>query len=217
LGKADSPVKLPLNHLFQPAPVSSTWLAVVLHGRGDSSYGFEWLQEELGIDQLNFLLPDAPNPYYTGFSWYDLPPRQLPGIIESRRLLTQVFSETAKSGFPPENTFLLGFSQGCLLTLEFGARHQDRLAGYIGISGYCHDPEALLREMNPEVNTGDWLITHGTHDDLLPIQNTRAQIKRLKDGGFKIDYREYRKPHSVDFERELPEIREWISSRLPKG
>jgi len=207
-------MKLPLNHLWQTARVSSRDLVVVLHGRGDSSHGFEWLQSEIAIDSLNFLLLDAPNSYFTGFSWYDLPPRQLPGILESRRLLAKVFAETAANGFPPQNTFLFGFSQGCLLTLEFGARHTDRLAGYIGISGYSYDPEALLREMNPEVNTGDWLITHGTHDELLPVENTRAQINRLKQGGFDIDFREYRKDHSVDFDRELPEIRSWMKQRL---
>jgi phospholipase/carboxylesterase len=189
---------------------------VVLHGRGDSVEGFQWLQEELEIDSLNFLLLNAPKPYYTGFSWYDLPPNQLPGILESRNLLTQVFLETEKSGYPPERTFLLGFSQGCLLTLEFSSRHTRRLAGYIGISGYCYDPEAILREMNPEVNKGDWLITHGTGDDVLPVETTRAQIQSLSAGGFQITYREYRKAHNIDFGRELPEIRDWLRQRLPQ-
>jgi len=206
-------MNLPLRYVWQPARATSKRLLIVLHGRGDSAEGLLWAQETLSIDSLNFLLLTAPNPYYDGFSWYDVPPNQLPGIRESGKLLAQVFAETARNGYAPGNTFLLGFSQGCLMTLEFGARHSHRLAGYIGISGYCYDPEALLREMNPDVNHGDWLITHGTEDELLPVETTRAQMKVLTDGGFKIDYREYNKSHTIDLHRELRDIREWIQSR----
>ena len=206
-------MNLPLTHIWQPALVESNRLMIVLHGRGDSAHGFEWLQEELGIGSINYLLLNAPGRYYDGFSWYDLEPNQLPGIVQSRKLLTEVLAETQRAGYPPDRTFLLGFSQGCLMTLEFGARYEHTLAGYIGISGYCFDPAALLRE-NPAVNNGNWLITHGTEDDLLPVEITRAQIQQLSAGGFKIDYREYMKPHTVDFERELPSIVRWLQGLI---
>ena len=209
-------MNLPLTHVWQPARAPSKQLVVVLHGRGDSPSGFLWLQEALAIDSLHFLLLAAPTPYYTGFSWYDLSPNELPGILQSRKLLGEVFAETKTSGYAPEKTFLLGFSQGCLMTLEFGSRHTDRLGGYIGISGYSYNPETLLREMNPDVNKGDWLITHGTEDEMLPVERTRAQMNLLTDGGFKIDYREYAKTHTVDFWRELPEIRKWLQARCPR-
>src|SRR5262245_29317742 len=101
-------MNLPLTHIWQPARVSSRLLVVVLHGLGDTPEGFLWLQETLSMDPLNFLLVGAPSRYYTGFSWYDLPPHQLPGILHSCKVLSKVFAETEKSGFPPENTFLFG-------------------------------------------------------------------------------------------------------------
>jgi phospholipase/carboxylesterase len=101
-----------------------------------------------------------------------------------------------------------------MMTLEFGSRHSTALAGYVGISGYCISPEGILREMNPATNNGNWLITHGTRDELLPVEVTRAQIKKLNDAGFAIDYREYPKTHTIDPERELPDIREWLSRRI---
>ena len=89
-------MKLPLNYIWQPSHSPSKQLVIVLHGRGDSAEGFSWLQEELGIDSLNYLLLTAPTPYYTGYSWYDLAPRQLPGILESRRLLAEVLADDAR-------------------------------------------------------------------------------------------------------------------------
>ncbi|HEY2383612.1 MAG TPA: hypothetical protein VGK48_20750 [Terriglobia bacterium] len=89
-----------------------------------------------------------------------------------------------------------------------------RLAGYIGISGFILDPAALLRDMNPAVNAGNWLVTHGAQDEMVNVRKTRAQIQTLIDAGFKIDYREYTKGHDIDDQRELPEIREWMVTRL---
>jgi phospholipase/carboxylesterase len=206
-------MNLPLSHLWLPAKSRSKQLVVVLHGLGDSAEGFLWLQNALGIDSLNYLLLTAPEPYYSGYRWYDIGADSLSGIVRSRNILSEVFAATNLEGFSPKDTFLFGFSQGCLMTLEFGARHMHRLAGYIGISGYTIDPTALLRDLNPDVNQGDWLITHGSKDDLLPVETIRAQINILRDGGFKIDYREYPKSHTIDPDREIPDIRSWIAAR----
>lgn len=187
---------------------------VVLHGLGDSTEGFLWIQDGLSIDSLDYLLLNAPTPYYTGFSWYDLPPNQAPGIANSRKLLNETFLQLEGNGYRPNRTFLFGFSQGCLMTLEFGARYNRPLAGYIGISGYSTDPQALLREMNPQVNHGDWLITHGADDEVLPVTVTRTQMRFFNEHSFKIDYREYVKPHTIDTRRELPDIREWLRYRV---
>jgi predicted esterase len=209
-------MKLPLSHVWLPAKNPSEQLLVVLHGLGDSARGFLWLQEELEIDSLNYLLLNAPEPYYSGFRWYDIED-PLSGIVRSRNILSEVFAVLSREEYPPEKTSLFGFSQGCLMTLEFGARHSDRLAAYVGISGYTIDPVALLRDLNPKVNHGDWLITHGTKDEVLPVETTRAQMQTLRDGGFIIDYREYPKTHTLDLERELPVIRNWIADRTGSG
>ena len=40
---------------------------------------------------------------------------------------------------PAERLFIMGFSQGCLMTLELGLTHHRRFAGLIGISGWVFD------------------------------------------------------------------------------
>src|SRR4051794_3959523 len=124
-------LQLPLDSRMLPGKSKSNQLMVVLHGLGDSPRGFLWLPDALHIDSLNYLLLTAPDPYYTGFSWYNVTTNPLERIIRSRLILGEVFAVIAKSGYPPESTFMLGFSQGCLMTLEFGARHPQKLAGYI--------------------------------------------------------------------------------------
>jgi phospholipase/carboxylesterase len=208
------PISFP--HLWYPSTSGSRKaLMIVLHGRGDSPEGFTWLPSTLQIPELNYLLIQAPDDYYDGYSWYDLPPDQLPGILHSRILLEQLFVELSEEGFKPEQCFLFGFSQGCLMTLEFGSRFPNLLKGYIGISGYCYDVKKLMEEaVRTVIHQGNWLITHGTLDDVLSVQTTREQMQELMNQGFKMDYQEYRKSHTIDENVELPYIRDWILKRI---
>jgi phospholipase/carboxylesterase len=207
-------IQLPLSYLLVPARTPSRFLAVVLHGQGGSSDDFRSLKKDLDIDQLNYLLLDAPIPYSTGFRWFDWAGDPLADATRSRALLGRVFTALEEAGYAPSSTFLIGFSQGCVMTLEFGARYNRRLAAYIGISGFVLDPVALLRDLSPSANCGDWLITHGAKDQMVSVEKTRTQIRLLQEGGFKIDYREYEKAHSIDNHQELPQIRGWITRRM---
>ena len=186
---------------------------VILHGRGDSAEGFRFFPQELGLDDVNYLLLDAPFEYYTGFSWYDLPPNQLPGINYSKKVLTEILDKLFLDKYEPSKTILFGFSQGSLLTFEFGARYKEVLAGYIAVSGYIYDADKILKEMNPEVNQGNWLCTHGYEDDVLPYQESREQVEVLLDWDFKIDFKAYHKTHTMDAV-ELKEIRKWVVEKL---
>ena len=201
---------LPLNHAFIPSKIASKKLMIILHGRGDSSDGFSFLPSYLNIEDINYLLLNAPYEYFGGYSWYDLPPNQLQGIAYSSGLLAETLDILFEEDFNAEESFLFGFSQGSLLTFEFGARYEKVLAGYIAVSGYIYDAENLLAEMNPEVKTSRWLCTHGTFDDVLPYTTSKVQVETLQNGGFDITFKSYDKAHNVD-EDELRMIREWIT------
>ena len=202
---------LPLNHIFIPSKVPSKKLMIILHGRGDSSRGFTFMPEYLNIDDMNYILLDAPYDYFGGFSWYDLPPNQLEGIKHSSKLLTETLDTLFEEEFSASESFLFGFSQGSLLTFEFGARYEKVLAGYIAISGYIYDAETLLQEMNQEVKRSHWLCTHGTYDDVLPYSTSKAQVEVLQNGGFDIEFKSYDKVHTIA-EDELKMLKEWIKS-----
>ena len=184
---------------------------IILHGRGDSSAGFTWLPPYLEMDDMNYLLLDAPYDYYGGRSWYDLPPNQLEGIEYSSQLLAEVLDELFEEQFEASQSFLFGFSQGSLLTFEFGARYHKVLAGYMAMSGYIYDPKKLLVEINPKVKESKWLCTHGTQDGVLPFLKSEAEVKVLQDSGFDIEFKSYSKDHTI-VKEELELIGEWLKS-----
>ena len=206
---------LELNNVFIPAKIASKKLMIILHGRGDSSEGFTGLPDFLNLDEMNYVLLDAPFEYFSGYSWYQLPPDQLPGIKYSSKILGNVLDALFENDFNAEESFLFGFSQGSLLTFEFGARYEKVLAGYVAVSGYIYDAKKLLREMNPDVKGSNWLCTHGTQDNVLPFDASKEQIKTLQDGGLNVDFKAYEKDHSIDRD-ELEMISLWMKNVISK-
>lgn len=202
---------LPLENIFIKSKIPSKKIMIILHGRGDSSEGFLGLNEFLDIDEMNYLLLDAPFEYFTGYSWYQLPPEQLPGIDYSSKLLTQTLDKLFLEDYNADESFLFGFSQGSLLTFEFGARYAKVLAGYIAISGYIYDAKKLLNETNKDVIKSNWLCTHGTFDEVLPYETSKEQVEFLQDGGFEIEFKTYEKEHTLDKD-ELLMISKWMKN-----
>ena len=188
-------------------------LMVVLHGLGDSMEGYRWLPPALGLPWLNYLLVNAPDPYFSGYAWFDFSGDAGTGVERSRALLFDLLDEQRRLGFPAEQTTVFGFSQGSLMTLEVGLRYPHRFAGLIGISGYVHEPERLLQELSPVALQQQFLITHGTDDPLIPFAAVREQIHLLKAEGVRIEWHEFVKAHTIAGEDELRVIRDFVRSR----
>ncbi len=210
----DSPIIKTLSCDWVPASTPSGKLLVVLHGRGDSSQGFHWMPETLAFRELNYLLVNAPDQYFGGKSWYALPPDEAPGVLRSRDLLDRLFDELLRQDYQSTEIGLFGFSQGSLMTLEWGARSALALGAYVGISGYCLDVTTLLAERSPSCTAESWLITHGRHDETLDYETTRQQIAELVRGGFALRFETYDKGHTIDPQDELPALRSFLAERL---
>src|SRR5438105_11208189 len=169
---------------FIPATVKgSRRLLIMLHGLGVSIEGYRWMPEALNLPWLNYLLVNAPDQYYGGYSWYDFIGDMSPGVQRSRKMLFELLNAQRVAGFRPEQIVLGGFSQGCLMSIEVGLRYPHRLGGIIGISGYVCDPDKLLKELSPVAMQQRLLMTHGTLDPLIPFTMVRKQIDLLKSAG----------------------------------
>ena len=200
--------------LIPAADPASRQLMVVLHGLGDSMDGYRWLPDALGLPGLNYLLVNAPDDYFGGYAWYDFSGEPEPGIQRSRKRLFDLLDAQRTGGFPSEQTLVFGFSQGCLMTYEIGLRYPHRLAGLIGVSGYVHEPERVLNDLSVVARQQHFLITHGTHDALIPFAEVREQVKLLKAAKLHVEWHEFAKAHTIAGEAELAVIRAFIRARL---
>lgn len=198
------------SELIPAAQKDSRRLLVALHGLGDSMDGYRWLPEAMNLPWLNYLLVNAPDDYFGGYSWFDFPGDARPGVVRSTRLLVELFDAQRQQGFPTEQMVLFGFSQGCVMAMEAGLRYPHRFAGIVGISGWVPDPARLLREASPTAREQRLLLTHGLFDPLLPIAPVREQVRQLRAAGLQVEWHEFAKEHTIAGEAELAVIRRFV-------
>ena len=196
--------------LIPAADRGSRRLMVMLPGLGDSIEGYRWFAPAMNLPWLNYALVNAPDEYYGGFSWFDFQGDPKPGVQRSYRLLGKLRDELRAQDFPTGQTTLGGFSQGCLMSIEVGIRYSHRLAGIVGISGRASDPALLVKEASPLARQQRFFINHGTQDPVIPFAVAREHVNVLKAAGFRIEWHELVKVHTIAGESELELIRDFV-------
>jgi predicted esterase len=127
----------PLGHA--PAAV------VMIHGRGANAESILALAPELQRPHLTYLAPQAANN-----TWYPYPflsplEQNEPNLTSALDAVRAVLEKLYLAGVLPEQTVLLGFSQGACLVTEYAARNAQRLGGVVGLSGGLIGPQGAPR------------------------------------------------------------------------
>lgn len=214
-----------LKYLFrEPLAHSSSGekppLVILLHGVGSNEadlFSFAPLLDE------RFFVASVRAPFaldYGGFGWFELgfSPQGLTANLaqaaESHQKLLEFIDEiTATYNLDAERVFLLGFSQGAIMSYALMLTAPEKLAGVVAMSGRLVI-EHLPHLAAPEQLDGFLiLVTHGTFDQVLPIENGRAARDFLGKLPVKLDYREYEMAHQVS-EESLRDVTVWLSDRL---
>jgi phospholipase/carboxylesterase len=210
-----------LAHLVRPAAASAgAPLLILLHGIGSNEDDLLGLAPYLD-ERLLIVSARAPNSYgWGGYAWFEI--EWLPNGIAidrpqaeaSRELIIRFIGEAvAAYDADPARVFLLGFSQGAIMSGWVALTQPELVAGTILMSGRIPDE---LREQiaAPERLVGKpFLVLHGTQDPVLPIQNGRASRAVLQRLPVDLTYREYPMGHEVSAQS-LADVAAWLAARL---
>jgi phospholipase/carboxylesterase len=140
--------------------------------------------------------------------------RPEPGQVFTAIETVDHFIEEILAAYPidPRKLFLLGFSQGSLLSVCYTLANPARVAGVIAQSGYI--PNGVDLEIDEASLRGKpFILTHGEQDTLLPVEWARASRDRLQALGVDLEYHEFQMGHSVSMES-LKVIYKWLEKRL---
>ena len=203
---------------------SPTRTVIVLHGLGDSGHGFAPVAEELDLSALGdvrFVLPHAPeqpvtiNGGYVMRAWYDILGTDLarvedePGLRRSATEIEALIARENARGIASSRIVLMGFSQGCAMTLLTGLRHRERLAGLAGLSGYLPLAATTAAERSEANRDVPLFLAHGTQDPVVPYPRGVASRDALAALGYAIEWHEYPMPHSV-CAQEIADLNRWL-------
>jgi predicted esterase len=187
----DALLHVPPGGVAGPAP-----LVVVLHGAGgDAPAGLGLLGSSADERGLVLLAPAS-----RGSTWDAVGGEHGPDAAVVDRALAAVFGTVPVD---PERIAVAGFSDGASYALGLGLANGGLFRQVVAFSPGFVPPGP--RTGRPPVS-----VSHGTGDDVLPIDRTsRRIVPVLRDDGYEVDYREFDGGHVVP-----PEVAREAADRL---
>lgn len=208
-----------------PNPTASL---IILHGLGADGSDFVPLCGELTLEEAGptrFVLPSAPvrrvslNNGYPMQAWYDILPTSGPGredeasLREAHVQVMWLIEREMARGVPSDRIVLMGFSQGCAMTLMTGLRCPHKLAGLVAMSGYLPLADTTEAERHPANQHTPIFMAHGSEDDVVSITRGAAARDALTALGHDVSWHSYPMELSLCM-AEVDDIHDWVADRL---
>ena len=197
---------LSLEHIIRPSSLADNApLIIMLHGYGSDendlfSFASE-LSEELFI--ISVKAPYAMQPF--GNAWYAINFDAEKGkwsdneqAIKSRDLIAQ-FIDEACDAYPvsKDNVTLLGFSQGTILSYAVALTYPEKIKNIVALSGYIN-PDIIPETFDKtKLSHLDFYCSHGSVDQVIPVEWARQSPKFLESLNVKHQYSEFPVGHGV--------------------
>jgi phospholipase/carboxylesterase len=195
-------------------------LLLLLHGYGANEDDLFSLAPYLD-ERFMLVSPRAPITLQPmSYAWFNLgfTPQGIvvdPEEVESsRRLLHKFLGEVIEAyECDPNAVYLMGFSQGAMMSLAVAMTYPGSAAGVVSMSGRVL-PQALQMIADKDTLAGlPIFVAHGSRDMLIPISQGRDARARLSELPVDLTYREYDMGHEISYES-LKDITEWLKERL---
>ena len=163
---------------------------ILCHGYGGdgkdiSALAINW---QRFLPDAIFLCPNGPevctvNPQ--GYQWFDLTSDKEAVILEKSLIaeeklntfLDQVFDNFQ---LEPNNLALVGFSQGCMMSIQVGLKRKKQINCLIGYSGKIINQKHLANNINSKPKI---FLMHGENDTIVPSTHLLEAKEYLKKCG----------------------------------
>jgi predicted esterase len=190
---------------------------ILLHGRSRTKQEMLDLATGLEIGGTRWIAPYADNGL-----WY--PGRFMEPLASNEPFLTRsverchrlVLDASEGGRLDPSRIFVVGFSQGACIAVEYALRHPGCCGAIVAFSGCLMGPPGTI--WRPAGDAGlrglHVFITGSDMDEWIPEERTREAARVLADLGADVDARIYpARPHIVS-NLELAEARAFLRSRM---
>jgi phospholipase/carboxylesterase len=197
-------------------------LLILLHGYGSNEADLFSFAPELP-EELLIISARAPLSLgFGGFAWYSInfdatSNSKFSNLEEARQSIDKIeefIDEIVKKYKVNSNKiFLLGFSQGAILSYALAMRNPQKIKNILALSGYINT-ELTPQDLTPEkVKELDFFISHGTVDQVLPIEWVRKSLPILDSLKISYNFNEYPIGHGIN-PQNFSDFKNWIIDKL---
>jgi len=108
---------------------------IMIHGRGASAQDILSLAYEIDVLSIAYIAPQAKDNTWYPYTFLSPNKRNEPNLSSALAVINSLIDMLKQKGFSSEQIYLLGFSQGACLSLEYAARNPKKFGGIFGLSG----------------------------------------------------------------------------------
>jgi phospholipase/carboxylesterase len=164
---------------------------IMLHGRGANAEDIMSISDYLNLKNTHIIAPQATNNAWYPYSF--LAPRQQnePWLSSALQVLKEILSDVITAGLKSQQVFILGFSQGACLTLEFATGNAQPFGGVVAFTG------GLIGDVLKEENyTGNFqktkvFIGNSDKDPHVPMARSEESKKIMERLGADVTLKIY--------------------------
>lgn len=196
-------------------------LLILLHGYGSNEQDLFSFASELP-DELLIISVRAPLTLMPGsYAWYSIyfnntdgKFSDIPQAVKARETIASFIDEVKENfNIDNQNTFLLGFSQGTILSYAVALNYPEKVQHVVALSGYIND-ELVPKSLDAsDYKNLDFFISHGSVDQVLPVDWGRKAKPFLDQLNINSIYHEYPVGHGVA-PQNFYALKDWIIERL---
>jgi phospholipase/carboxylesterase len=180
-------------------------LLLLLHGYGSNEEDLFSFASELPEE---YFVVSVRAPYdlmYGSYAWYainfDADENKFSDIEQgktSRDLIVSFIDELlVKYPIEATNITLIGFSQGSILSYAIALSYPEKISRVVAISGYLNTEMAVANFEKNNFSQLRIFASHGTVDQVIPVDWARKTEPALKACGISVVYKEYPIGHGV--------------------
>lgn len=212
-------MKLSLEYLVREPKIKldKNPLLLLIHGYGSNEEDLFSFAKELP-DEYYIVSARAPyNMQYGSYAWYainfDADQNKFSDNEQAKtsRDLIAKFIDELEANYPidTQNVTLIGFSQGAILSYAVALSHPEKAQKVVAMSGYVN-PEILEENYLKNSFTNLKIFSsHGTVDQVIPVEWGRKAKPFLENLGIKTTYKEYPIGHGVS-PQNFYDFKNWI-------
>ena len=204
---------------YQPEDTQTRYPVILaLHGHGSNERDLIGLAPLL---QENILWISGRGPVQFGpdaYDWY--PVKEFghpnPDYLEASFEKIDTFITELLTAYPidPTKIFLMGFSQGSMISMSFLLTRPKHIKGVIAQSGYI-PMKAELSVDEDGIKGKPVIMTHGLEDSSMPLEWCHRSRDFLMRYGVDLEYHNFHMDHTIT-EESLGVIRNWLEKQLPE-
>ena len=163
-------------------------VVIAIHGWTGDVSSMEPVAKSLRLPDTKWVIPQAPyKSEKSGYTWFDGNDETGWKYIDSFKIINSLIQNLVDQGFKNDQIFLLGFSQGACLAMEWIIRQPFSIGGAIPIAGFIKYKDRFKIDANHESKGTQVLLIHGNKDEIIRPEESETALKLFQSLDYKVN------------------------------